>query len=97
MRSYRHTDKKFILRLAMYNASAAMCIASAAMYIAGRKIEKTSHTRKLFFPMSETFLPDVGKFSSRCQPACPADVGFDFSCVPRRMALTCRTEARSRG
>lgn len=75
MRSYRHTDKKFILRLAMYNASAAMCIASAAIYIAGRKIEKTSHTRKLFSLMSESFLPDVSllvlRMSVLISLACP--------------------------
>lgn len=29
-----------------------MCISNAKIYIPARKIEKTSHTRKLFFPMS---------------------------------------------
>ncbi|TCO88586.1 hypothetical protein EV202_12521 [Bacteroides heparinolyticus] len=83
MRSYRHTDKKFILRLAMH-------IAALALYIAGRKIEKNSHTRKLFFPMSETFLPDVGLLVLRmsaclscgCLFRFPADVDFGLLRAP---------------
>ena len=90
MRSYRHTDKKFILRPAIYILRLAMHIAALALYIAGRKIEKTSHTRKLFFPMSQTFLPDVGKFSSRCRPACPADVGFGFLRMSVSVSCGCR-------